>query len=61
MQSVNKKYISKIVRQALEEDLKPSGDITSTIINDKKCNAKIIAKENGIITGLEFLNLLLEQ
>ena len=44
-----------IVKQALSEDLKPSGDITTKLIkNNKKVKAKIIAKENCIIGGLNF-------
>jgi nicotinate-nucleotide pyrophosphorylase (carboxylating) len=51
---INKNYINKIVKQALEEDLKPLGDITTKLINNKKSKAKIIAKQNGIIAGLDF-------
>ena len=42
--------------KALEEDLRPRGDITTDLINSKNkiINAKIIAKQNGIIAGLEF-------
>ena len=53
---VNQNYINTIVKQALNEDLRPSGDITTQLINfrDKKAKAKIIAKQNGIIAGLDF-------
>ncbi len=53
---VNQNYINSIVKQALNEDLRPSGDITTQLINfrDKKAKAKIIAKQNGIIAGLDF-------
>ncbi len=54
MHNLNKNYINKIVKQALEEDLKPFGDITSKKIENIKSKAKIIAKENGVISGLEF-------
>ena len=43
-----------MVRQALREDLNPSGDITSRNINNKKITAKIIAGQNCIIGGLNF-------
>ena len=47
------KYINTIVKKALDEDLKPSGDITTNLISfkNKKATAKIIAKQNGIIAG----------
>ena len=54
MQKLNQNYIYKIVRQALREDLEPSGDVTTRLINNKKCKAKIIAKQNGVIAGLDF-------
>ena len=54
MNLINKNYIDKIVKQALEEDLKPFGDITTKLISNKKSKAKIIAKQNGIIAGLDF-------
>jgi len=48
--------ISKnIVKLAMLEDLKPSGDITSKIIkNNKKIKAKIISKQDCVIGGLDF-------
>jgi nicotinate-nucleotide pyrophosphorylase (carboxylating) len=56
MQKLNQKYINTIVKKALDEDLKPSGDITTNLISfkNKKNTAKIIAKQNGIIAGLNF-------
>jgi len=51
---INQKYITRTVRQALDEDLKPFGDITSQLLNNKKSEAKIIAKQKGIIVGLDF-------
>ena len=39
----------------MSEDLKPSGDITSKLIkNNIKIKAKIIARQNCIIGGLDF-------
>ncbi len=54
MQKINNKYIKSIVRQALDEDLKPSGDVTIKNIQNKKISAKIIAGQNCIIGGLSF-------
>tara|TARA_B100001564_G_scaffold355793_1_gene368763 strand:+ start:1094 stop:1924 length:831 start_codon:yes stop_codon:yes gene_type:complete len=53
---INQKYINLIVKKALEEDLKPRGDITTKLIKslNKKVKAKIIAKQDGVIAGLEF-------
>ena len=45
----------KLVKQAMSEDLKPSGDITTKLIkNNKKTIAKIIVNQNCIIGGLNF-------
>ncbi len=56
MQNLNQSYIKKVVMKALEEDLRPSGDITTNLVNSKNkiIKAKIIAKQDGIIAGLEF-------
>jgi len=54
VQKINNKYIKSIVRQALDEDLKPSGDVTIENIQNKKISAKIIAGQNCIIGGLSF-------
>ena len=54
MIKLNQKYINKIVKQALNEDLKPFGDVTAKLIKNEKKNAKIIAKQNGIVAGLDF-------
>jgi nicotinate-nucleotide pyrophosphorylase (carboxylating) len=53
---VNQNYINSIVKQALKEDLKPNGDITTELISfkNKKIKAKIVAKQNGVIAGLDF-------
>ena len=58
MPKINKIYIKSIVKKALDEDLKPRGDITTNLISfkNKKTTAKIIAKQNGIIAGLDFCN-----
>ena len=56
MQKLNQKYINSVVKKALDEDLKPRGDITTNLISfkNKKSKAKIIAKQNGIVAGLDF-------
>ena len=56
MQKLNQSYINAIVRKALEEDLRPRGDITTNLITakDKIVKAKIIAKQDGVIAGLDF-------
>ena len=45
--------------KALEEDLRPRGDITTNLINSKNkiIKAKIIAKQDGVIAGLEFCKM----
>ena len=56
MQKINQKYISSVVKKALDEDLKPMGDITTKLIkfSNKKIKARIIAKQNGVIAGIDF-------
>ena len=56
MQKLNQSYINSVVRKALEEDLRPRGDITTNLITakDKIVKAKIIAKQDGVIAGLDF-------
>ena len=53
---INQNYINSIVKQALKEDLRPNGDITTKLISfrNKKTKAKIIAKQSGVIAGLDF-------
>ena len=56
MQKLNQSYIKSVVSKALEEDLRPRGDITTNLINSKNkiIKAQIIAKQDGIIAGLDF-------
>ena len=56
MQKLNQSYINLVVRKALEEDLRPRGDITTNLITskDKIIKAKIIAKQDGVVAGLDF-------
>ena len=56
VQKLNQTYIRSVVKKALDEDLKPSGDITTQLIKfkNKKTKAQIVAKQNGVISGLDF-------
>jgi len=48
-------FIRNTCKLALNEDLYPSGDITSNLIkNNIKKRVKLIANQNGIIAGLKF-------
>ena len=48
-------FIKNTVKLALNEDLYPSGDITSSLVkNNKIIKAKLIANEDAIIGGLLF-------
>ena len=52
---LSKKFIQNTCKAALNEDLYPSGDITSELIdNKKKIKAKIVSNDEGIIAGLQF-------
>ena len=54
MQKINNKYIKLIVSQALREDLRPLGDITTRIIANKKASGKIVVGQNCIVGGIRF-------
>ena len=48
-------YIKNIVKRALNEDLYPSGDITSNLIqNSKITKVKLVANQLAVVAGLEF-------
>ena len=52
---LSKEFIKSSVKLALNEDLYPSGDITSGLIdNDKMVKVKLISNENAIVGGLLF-------
>ena len=54
---LSKSFIRSVCKLALNEDLYPSGDITSNLLNNNiKKKIKLIANQNGIIGGLEFAN-----
>jgi len=56
VQKLNQSYTKSVVKKALDEDLKPRGDITTNLIKfkNKKAKAQIVAKQDGIIAGLDF-------
>ena len=56
MQKLNQTYIKSTVKKALEEDLKPRGDITTRLIKfkNKRVKAQIVSKQTGVIAGLYF-------
>jgi nicotinate-nucleotide pyrophosphorylase (carboxylating) len=52
---LSKEFIKSTVKLALNEDLYPSGDITSSLINnDKVVNVKLISNQKAIVGGLLF-------
>jgi len=52
---LSKNFIKNTVKLALNEDLYPSGDITSNLVkNDKIIKLKLISNQNAIIGGLAF-------
>ena len=52
---LSKEFIRNTVKLALNEDLYPSGDITSSLVkNDKIINVKLLSNQNAIIGGLLF-------
>ena len=52
---LSKEFIKSTVKLALNEDLYPSGDITSSLIKDHKIvTVKLIVNQSAIIGGLLF-------
>ena len=52
---LSKEFIRSTVKLALNEDLYPSGDITSSLIkNDKIVSVKLISNQNAVVGGLLF-------
>ena len=53
---LSENFIKNAVKLALNEDLYPSGDITSDLIkNNKVIKVKLICNENAVIGGLQFV------
>ena len=52
---LSKEFIKSTVKLALNEDLYPSGDVTSSLVNnDKIVTVKLISNQSAIIGGLLF-------
>ena len=52
---LSKNFIKTSCKLALNEDLYPSGDITSELINKNiKKKVKMISNQKGILGGIEF-------
>ena len=52
---LSKNFIRSTCKLALNEDLYPSGDITTNLLNNNSISkVNIISNEKGIIGGLEF-------
>ena len=52
---LSKNFIKNTCKLALAEDLYPSGDITSNLLNNNYIKKiKLISNQKGIIGGLEF-------
>ena len=52
---LSKDFIRNTVKRALNEDLYPSGDITSSLVkNNKNIKFKLLSNENAIVGGLLF-------
>ena len=52
---LSKNFIKSTVKLALNEDLYPSGDITSSLIkNNKIVKVKLLSNQSAIIGGLLF-------
>ena len=52
---LSKNFIKNVCRVALNEDLYPSGDITSNLLRDNtKKKVELLSNQTGIIGGLEF-------
>ena len=53
---LSKDFIRNTVKRALNEDLYPSGDITSSLVkNDKIIKIKLLSNQNAIVGGLPFV------
>jgi nicotinate-nucleotide pyrophosphorylase (carboxylating) len=52
---LSKDFIRNTVKLALNEDLYPSGDITSNLLNNRIIKVKLLANQESIIGGLLFV------
>ena len=53
---MNPLYLERLIVNFLNEDLGATGDLTSRALPEVKGRAKLIAKENGILCGVEPFN-----
>ena len=51
---LSKNFIRNICKLALNEDLYPSGDITSNLLKSDRKKVKLISNQSGVIGGIEF-------
>ena len=52
---LSKKFVVKVCKNALKEDIYPIGDITSKLLtNNKKIKAKILTNSKCVVGGLDF-------
>ena len=52
---LSRNFIRSTCKLALNEDLYPSGDITTSLLNNSSISkVKLISNQKGIIAGLEF-------
>ena len=51
---LSKNFIRNICKLALNEDLYPSGDITSNLLKSERKKVKLISNQSGVIGGIEF-------
>ena len=55
---LSKNFVKNTVKLALNEDLYPSGDITSNLIKNKKnIKIKLVSNQNAIVAGILFAKL----
>ncbi len=51
---LNKNFIRNICKLALNEDLYPSGDITSNLLKSERKKVKLISNQSSVVGGIEF-------
>ena len=51
---LSKNFIRNVCKLALNEDLYPSGDITSNLLKSNTKKVKLISNQSGVIGGIEF-------
>ena len=51
---LSKNFIRNICKLALNEDLYPSGDITSNLLKSERKKVKLISNQSSVIGGIEF-------